>query len=130
MSIGPVDMETHDFRTRWIWIHAEKLTRNTSGSRMDKILYPRVSNEYSRYQYTSLNMLHPLKIKAHKIREQKNMHQSWLTACCYFTMGTDTTIGCRCWRRTAVMLLLYIMSRAAIFIYQFIMANMYFTHEY
>jgi hypothetical protein len=39
-----------------------------SGMRMRKILFRR---GYLRYQYTSLNMLHPLKIKAHNTMEPK-----------------------------------------------------------
>jgi hypothetical protein len=70
MAVGPVGMDTHGFHTRWIWIRVEKLTRGFYrvgypkyvGSGTGKILYPRVSSGYPKYQYTSLNVLHPLKM--------------------------------------------------------------------
>jgi hypothetical protein len=70
MAVGPVGMDTCGFRTHRIWIWVQKLTRGSYrvgypkyfGSGMGKILYPRVSSGYPKYQYTSLNMLHPLKM--------------------------------------------------------------------
>jgi hypothetical protein len=70
MAVGPVGMDTRGFRTHRIWIRVQKLTRGSYrvgypkyiGSGMDKILYPRVSSGYPKYQYTSLNVLHPLKM--------------------------------------------------------------------
>jgi hypothetical protein len=105
----------------WIWIRVEKITRGSYRvgypkyirSDMDKILYPWVSNGYPRYQYISLNVLHPLKNKAHKRMEQKNTQQSWLIGCCYFTMDTDMTTSSLCWRQATAVLLLYTMSQAA-----------------
>jgi hypothetical protein len=69
MAVGPVGMDTRGFRTHRIWIRVQKLTRGSYrvgypkyiGSGMGKILYPRVSSGYPKYQYTSLNMLHPQK---------------------------------------------------------------------
>jgi hypothetical protein len=80
MEVGPVVMDTRGFHTRWIWIRVEKLTRGSYrvgypkyiGSGMGKILYPWVFSGYPRYQYTSLNMPHPLKIKDHNRMEPKN----------------------------------------------------------
>jgi hypothetical protein len=98
------------FRARWIWIRVEKLTCGSYrveypkyiGSGMGKILYPRVFSWYPRYQYTSLNVLHPLKIKAHKRMEQKNTSTlaccMLVATCCYFTMDIGTTTGCWWWR--------------------------------
>jgi hypothetical protein len=114
MAVGPVGMDTCGFRIRWIWIWVEKLTRGSYrvgypkyiGSGMDKILYPRVSSGYPRYQYTSLNILHQLKIMAHKRMKQK---KNTTILCYYFTMGTGTTMGCWCWRQAAAVLLLYTM---------------------
>jgi hypothetical protein len=40
--------------------------------------YPKYIGSDMRYQYTSLNMLHPLKIKAHKRMEPKNTQQFWV----------------------------------------------------
>jgi hypothetical protein len=119
MAVEPVGIDAGRFRTRWIWIRVEKLTRGSYrvgypkyiGSGMDKIIYPRISDGYPRYQYTSLNVLHPLKIKTHKRMEPKNTQQSWLAACCYFTMGTGTTTSCWCWQHAAAVLLLYTMSQ-------------------
>jgi hypothetical protein len=55
---------------------------------MGKILYPRVSSGYPRYQYTSLNVLHPLKIKDHnRIEPKKNTQQSWF--CCMLVAATS-----------------------------------------
>ena len=70
MAVGPVGMDTRGFRTHRIWIRVQKLTRGSYrvgypkyiGSGMGKILYPRVSSGYPKYQYTSLNVLHPLKM--------------------------------------------------------------------
>jgi hypothetical protein len=70
MALRPVGMDTHGFRSRRIWIRVEKLTRRSYwvgypkyiGSGMGKILYPWVSSGYPKYQYTSLNVLHPLKM--------------------------------------------------------------------
>jgi hypothetical protein len=70
MAVGPVDMDTRGFRTHRIWIRVQKLTRGSYrvgypkyiGSGMGKILYPQVSSGYPKYQYTSLNVLHPLKM--------------------------------------------------------------------
>jgi hypothetical protein len=70
MAVGPVGMDTRGFRTHRIWIQVQKLTRGSYrvgypkyiASGMDKILYPRLSSGYPKYQYTSLNMLHPLKM--------------------------------------------------------------------
>jgi hypothetical protein len=80
---------------------------------MGKILYPRVSSGYSRYQHTSLNMLHPLKIKDHNRMEPKNTQQSWF--CCMLVAATSPWTQAR--SRAAVaggrLLLLYTMSRAA-----------------
>jgi hypothetical protein len=69
-TVGPVGMDTRGFRTRWIWIRVEKLTRRSYrvgypkyiGSGMGKIFYPRISSGYSKYQYTSLKVLHQLKM--------------------------------------------------------------------
>jgi hypothetical protein len=112
MAVGLVCMDTRGFRTRWIWIRVEKLTRGSYrvgypkyiGSGMGKILYPRVSGGYPRYEYTSLNVLHPLKIKDHNRMEPKKytailvlLHAS----CCYFTMDTGTTTSCCCKRQAA-----------------------------
>jgi hypothetical protein len=66
-------MDTRGFRTRWIWILVEKLTRGFYqvgypkhiGSGMGKIFYPRVSSGYPKYQYTSLNVLHEREISLH-----------------------------------------------------------------
>src|SRR5688572_26163944 len=70
MAVGPVGMDTRGFRTHRIWIRVQKLTRGSYrvgypkyiGSGMGKILYPRVSSGYPKYQYTYLNVLHPLKM--------------------------------------------------------------------
>jgi hypothetical protein len=70
MAVGPVGMDTRGFRTHRIWIRVQKLTRGSYRvgypkyieSGMGKILYPQVSSGYPKYQYTSLNMLHPLKM--------------------------------------------------------------------
>jgi hypothetical protein len=116
MAVGPMGIDTRRFRTRWIWIRVEKLTCGTYrvvypkyiGSGMGKILYPRVSSGYPRYQYTFLNVLHPLKIKDHNRMEPKKIHNNpgfvacWLlllhhghrhdhrllllaVGCCYYT---------------------------------------------
>jgi hypothetical protein len=79
MVVGPVGMDIRGFLVRWIWIRVEKLTHGSYrvgypkyiGLDMDKILYPWVSGGYPRHQYTSLNVLHPLKIKAYKRMEPK-----------------------------------------------------------
>ena len=105
MAVGPVGMDTHGFRTQWIWIRVEKLTHRSYRvgypkyivSGMGKILYARVSSGYLRYQYTSLNVLHSLKIKDHNRMEQKNYTTILVllhAGCCYFTMDTGTTTGC------------------------------------
>jgi hypothetical protein len=70
MAVGPMGMDTRGFRTHRIWIRVQKLTRGSYrvgypkyiGSGMSKILYPRVSSGYPKYQYTSLNVLHPLEM--------------------------------------------------------------------
>jgi hypothetical protein len=70
MAVGPVGIDTRGFRTHRIWIRVQKLTRGSYrvgypkyiGSGMGKILYPWVSSGYPKYQYTSLNMLHQLKM--------------------------------------------------------------------
>jgi hypothetical protein len=70
MAVGPVGMDTRGFRTHRIWIRVQKLTHGSYwlgypkyiGSGMSKILYPRVSSGHPKYQYTSLNVLHPLKM--------------------------------------------------------------------
>jgi hypothetical protein len=82
-------MDTRGFRTRWIWIRVEKLTRGSYrvgypkyiGSGIGKILYPRVSSGYPRYKYTSLNVLHPLKIKDHNRMETKKYSNTGFVAC-------------------------------------------------
>jgi hypothetical protein len=89
MAVGPVGMDTRGFRTRWIWIRVEKLTRRYYRvgypkyirTGMGKILYPRVSCGYPRYQYTSLNVLHPLKIKDHNRMEPKIHSNPGFVAC-------------------------------------------------
>jgi hypothetical protein len=145
MAVGPVVMDTCGFRTRWIWIRVEKLTRGSYrvgypkyiGSGMGKILYPRVSSGYPRYQYTSLNVLHPLKIKDHNRMEPKKIHNNpgfvvcWLlllhhghrhdpgllllaAGCCYYTPchGLLELVAACC------------------FIYQFIMAHVLLINKY
>jgi hypothetical protein len=149
MTVGPVGMDTHGFRTWWIWIWLEKLTHRFYrvgypkyiGSGMDKILYPRVSSGYPRYQYTSLNVLHPLKIKVHKRMKLKIHINSGLlhASCCMLLLHrghrhdhgllvlaagccSAATIhhvtGCWSW-------LLHV-----VLIYQFIMAHVLLINEY
>jgi hypothetical protein len=145
MAVGPVGMDTRGFRTRWIWIRVEKLTRESYrvgypkyiGSDMGKILYPRVSSGYSRYQHTSLNVLHPLKIKDHNRMEPKKYTTILVllhVGCCYFTMDTCMTTGYCCWRQAAATIhhvtgcwswLLHV-----VFIYQFIMTHVLLINEY
>jgi hypothetical protein len=121
MAVGPVGMDTRGFRTRWIQIRVEKLTHGSYrvgypkyiGSGMGKILYPRVSSGYPRYQYTSLIVLHPLKIKDHNRMEPKKYTTIMVllhAGCCYFTMETCTTTGCCCWRQAAATMSLDIVS--------------------
>jgi hypothetical protein len=122
MTVGSVGMDTRGFRTRWIWIRVEKPTCGSYrwvgypkyiGSGMGKILYPRVSTRYPRYQYTSLNVLHPLKIKDHNRMEPKNTQQSWF--CCMLVAATSPWTQTRPQAAVAGdrLLLLYTMSRAA-----------------
>jgi hypothetical protein len=120
MVVGPVGMDTRGFRTQWIWIRVEKLTRGSYqvgypkyiGSSIGKILYPRVSNGYPRYQYTYLNVLHPLKIKDHNRMELKNTQQSWF--CCMLVAATSPWTQARPQAVVAGgrLLLIYTMSRA------------------
>jgi hypothetical protein len=145
MTVGPVGMDTHGFRTRWIWTQVKKLTRGSYrvrypkyiGSGMGKILYPRVSSGYPRYQYTFLNMLHPLKIKDHNRMEPKKYTAILVLlhdGCCYFTMDTCTTTGYCCWRH-ADATIHHVMGcwswlLHAVFIYQFIMTHVLLINEY
>jgi hypothetical protein len=122
MAVGPLGMDTHEFRTRWIWIRVEKLIRGFYrvgypkyiGSGMGKILYPRVSSGYPRYQYTSLNVLYPLKKKDHNKMGAKKIHSN----IGFFCMLVATTSPWTQARPQAAvaggrLLLLYTMSRAA-----------------
>jgi hypothetical protein len=129
MAVGPVGMDTHgSYRVGY---------PKYIGSGMGKILYPRVSSGYPRYQYTSLKVLHPLKFKDHNRMEPKKYTSILVllrAGCCYFTMDTDTTTGCCCWRQAAA-IIHHVMGcwswlLHAVFIYQFIMARVLLINKY